>query len=245
MESGPGAGRADCPPITQAQALSEWLQGPRSRALRRAGIGLRDRVLEVGAGHCVVTPELQRRARGHVVAVDIAPEPFISSLPPDVPGVCADAVLLPFVTGSFDLVFAQNTLLWVPDTTAAVAEAARVLAPGGALVAVEPDYGGMMEHPDLGLRAVWLDALARSGAEPRIGRKLPGICEATGLDVWVELAHIPQVAEAEAVGLLEGLDLTPSERQSVTDAHSSIASTRHTWAVFLHVPYFLVVGQRR
>ena len=114
--------------------MAEWLQGPRSRALRRAGIGLRESVLEVGAGHCVVTPELQRRARGRVVAIDIAPHPFVSSIPDDAAGVCADLVRLPFAGGSFDLVFAQNTLLWVHHLPAAVGEAVGATkSPGDAL----------------------------------------------------------------------------------------------------------------
>lgn len=240
-----GDGRADLPPLEQAVALAEWLQGSRSRALRRAAIGRRESILEVGAGQCVVTPELQRRARGRVVAIDIAPHPFVSRIPGDAIGVCADAVRLPFARGSFDLVFAQNTLLWVHHLAAAVGEAARVLAPGGALVAVEPDYGGMMEYPELGLRELWLNALSRSGAEPLVGRRLPELCERAGLDVWVELAHIPQAAEAEAIDLLEGLDLTDDERHLVVDIRQRVASTPEAWSPFLHVPYFLVVAEKR
>jgi len=240
-----GDGRADLPPVEQARALAEWLQGPRSRALRRAGIGLRESVLEVGAGHCVVTPELQRRARGRVVAIDIAPHPFVSSIPDDAAGVCADLVRLPFAGGSFDLVFAQNTLLWVHHLPAAVGEAVRVLAPGGALVAIEPDYGGMMEYPELGLRELWLNALSRSGAEPLVGRRLPELCERAGLDVWVELAHIPRVAEGAAVGLLEGLELTTDERERVAAVRQQVGSMPGAWSPLLHVPYFLVVAEKR
>ena len=237
-------GRVDLPPPAQAAVLAEWLLGPRSRALRRAGIGLRESVLEVGAGHCMVTPELRRRARGQVVAIDIAPAPFISSIPHDVSGVCADAVHLPFISGCFDLVFYQNTLLWVHHLAAAIGEATRVLAPGGALVAIEPDYGGMMEYPDLGLRELWMNALSRCGAEPLVGRRLPELCERAGLDVWVELAHIPQTAEAEAVGLLEGLELTDDERDRVAAAGQRIGSMPGTRSPFLHVPYFLVVAEK-
>lgn len=240
-----GRGRLDLPPLEQAVALAEWLQGPRSRALRRASIGLRECVLEVGAGHCVVTPELQRRARGRVVTIDIAAEPFTLSIPPGVSGVCADAVRLPFADGSFDLVFFQNTLMWVPHLAAAIGEAVRVLAPGGALVAIEPDYGGMMEYPELGLREVWLNALSRCGAEPLVGRRLPELCERAGLGAWVELAHIPQAAEGEAVRLLDGLDLTDDERQLVAGARQRVASTPEAWSPFLHVPYFLVVAEKR
>ncbi|MFP3905061.1 MAG: class I SAM-dependent methyltransferase, partial [Armatimonadota bacterium] len=175
------------PALELAIRLSEWLSGPRSRALRRAQIGLRRSVLEIGAGHCVVTPELQRRARGPVISTDISP----SSSRPESVGVAADGCALPFDDHSFDLVFFQNTLLWVADFETAIAEAVRVLTPGGSLVAIEPDYGGMMEHPDLGLQTMWITGLTAAGADPRMGRKLPAACQ-EHLQVHVELAHLPR-----------------------------------------------------
>lgn len=237
--------RPDQPPIDQARALSGWLAGPRSRALQRAAIGRRQRVLDVGSGHGIVTAELARRAAGEVVALDIDAAALAGDgYPARVARVCGDARALPFRGMSFDLAFFQNVLLWVGDAEGAIAEAARVLAPGGALVALEPDYGGMMEHPDLGLRVIWLDALERAGADPLIGRRLPGLCEAAGLEPWVELTHIPAPAEAEALALLEGLPLTPGERRLVEGARPIIASAAGGWSVFLHVPYFLVVARR-
>lgn len=47
----------------------------------------------------------------------------------------ADAQHLPFVSHSFDLVVANHMLYHVPDRAAAVAEFARVLVPGGTLLA--------------------------------------------------------------------------------------------------------------
>ncbi len=237
--------RPDRPPIAQGRALAGWLAGPRSRALQRAAIGRRERVLDVGSGPGIVTAELTRRAAGETVALDIAEAALADGdYPPEGARVCGDARALPFRDASFDLVFFQNVLLWVGDAPTAVAEAARVLAPGGALVALEPDYGGMIEHPDLGLRVIWLDALERAGADPLIGRRLPGLCAAVGLQPWVELAHIPAPAEAEATALLLGLPLTPGERRQVEGARPIIAAAAGGWSVFLHVPYLLVVAHR-
>ena len=237
--------RPDQPPIEQARALAGWLAGPRSRALQRALVGRRERVLDVGSGHGIVTAELARRAAGETVALDIDEAALAGDeYPAGAVRVCGDARALPFHDASFDLLLFQNVLLWVGDAEQAVAEAARVLAPGGALVALEPDYGGMMEHPDLGLRVIWLDALERAGADPLIGRQLPGLCEAAGLRPWVELAHIPAHAEAEALALLLGLPLTPGERRLVEGARPIIAAAAGGWSVFLHVPYFLVVAHR-
>jgi SAM-dependent methyltransferase len=202
--------------------------------------------LEVGSGHGFVTAELARRAAGDVVAVDIAPPSRTIERPTGqmpVARVTADARDLPFADGSFDLVFFQNTFMWVDPPDGAMHEAARVLRSGGAVVALEPDYGGMIEEPDLGLRVVWLDALERAGADPMVGRKLPRMAEAAGLDPWVEFAHIPRPAEPEALDLLAELPLTEHQRERVEGAREILAGSTSEWAVFLHVPWVMAIGQ--
>lgn len=236
--------RPDLPSAAQSRALSEWLAGPRSRALRRAGIGRRSHVLEIGTGHGVVTSELQRRVRGTVTCLDIDPTALRGVSVAGILKVASCCTLLPFRDASFDLVFFQNTLLWVSQLQSAVQEAARVLQSDGALVAIEPDFGGMMEHPDLGLQDLWLQGLTAAGADPRIGRKLPGACEAAGLDTWVELAHIPQPAEVEAVRLLYDLPLDNGQLQRARAIADRIAAKRTQWSVFIHVPYFLIVATK-
>ena len=53
--------------------------------------------------------------------------------------VAADATRLPFADGSVDAVLIRDLLHHLPDRAAALAEAARVLAPGGRLTLVEPN----------------------------------------------------------------------------------------------------------
>lgn len=235
--------RPDLPSVVQSQLLAQWLAGPRSRALRRASIGLRRRVLEVGSGQCVVTPELQRRARGTLISLDLDVA-ALQRAPVNTARVAGDCRQLPFRADPFDLVFFQNTLMWVSPLNVAVQEAVRVLEPGGVLVAIEPDYGGMMEHPDTGLQELWLSGLSRAGADPQVGRKLPGVCEAAGLKVWVELVHLPQPAHPEAVRLLDDLPLTTSEQEAVRSIADRLDHKQDHWSVFIHVPYFLVVGSK-
>ena len=55
----------------------------------------------------------------------------------------ADIQSLPFDDGTFDLVFANHMLYHVPDPALALAESARVLAPGGTLIASTNGYGHM------------------------------------------------------------------------------------------------------
>jgi SAM-dependent methyltransferase len=64
--------------------------------------------------------------------------------------VQADATALPFVAGAFDAAVAVNVLDHLPEPTVAVAEAHRVLAPGGMLVAATAS-----RHDSPELAAVW------------------------------------------------------------------------------------------
>jgi SAM-dependent methyltransferase len=97
------------------------------------------RVLEIGCG---LGTDLIRfaRAGADVTAVDLTPrsielvgrrlelEGFSGDLR------VADAERLPFEDGSFDVVYSWGVLHHTPDTPRAVAEAVRVLKPGGRLV---------------------------------------------------------------------------------------------------------------
>lgn len=235
--------RPELPSREQAEALAGWLAGPRSRVLRRASIGRREDLLEAGAGHCVVTPELMRRVRGTVTCIDVLPE-TVQSAPIGAGALCADFLHMPFPVSSFDAVFFQNSLMWCGDIPRAASEAVRVLTPGGALIALEPDYGGMLEEPHMGLRDLWLAGLSRAGADPCAGRKIPAACEAASLDVWVEFAHVPQQADAQAILLLDDLPLHDDERTQANSISSRIAEKTGAWQFFVHVPYFLVVATK-
>jgi len=158
--------------------------------------------------------------------------------------VAGDALQLPFPDSSFDLVFFQNTLLWMADLEAAIAESGRVLESGGVLVVLEPDYGGMMEYPDWGIRELWISGLSQAGADPLIGRKLPRMCEAAGFQVWVELVHIPQPAQADALSLLDDFPLTDNQREIAQNVQDYVANAEGQWPIFLHVPYFLIVATK-
>lgn len=213
--------------------------------LRRAQIGLREWVLEVGCGRGVVTEELVRRCPGVVVAVDRDVTPAIELGTKGAKLVEADALALPFTQRSFGLVFFQNVLLWVSDLTRTVSEAARVLGSGGCLVAIEPDFGGMIEYPqEIALRGVWLRALASAGADPEVGRKLPATCERTGLEVWVEFQAVPQPVTPLFLDLLEDIALEPDELARVQYVKEALAHCKKTWDAFVHVPYFLVVATK-
>lgn len=97
------------------------------------------RVLELGAGWCDFANEVRA---AHVVAMDVDPTVERAAGPGvhAVVGDCAD--LSRFDDGSFDVVFASNLLehLDRETTERLVDEARRVLAAGGRLILLQPNF---------------------------------------------------------------------------------------------------------
>ncbi|GEJ58361.1 class I SAM-dependent methyltransferase [Anaeromyxobacter diazotrophicus] len=104
----------------------DWLAG-----------GARGRVLELGCGTGRNLPRYPPGAA--LVAVDPHPQNLARARrrAPGVPLVQARAEALPFRDGAFESVVAALVLCSVDDPPRALAEVRRVLAPGGALRAVE------------------------------------------------------------------------------------------------------------
>lgn len=160
--------------------------------------------------------------------------------------VAADGVRLPFRSETLDLVFSQLALLWISPLDAVIAEIRRVLEPGGVLVALEPDYGGMIEYPEsIATRDVWLAALTRAGAEPHVGRKLPGRLEDQGFDVRVSLFDTLSRADSARFRFLRELPLTGEEEARVARAERAAQADRGVWSQVAHLPFFLVRAVKR
>jgi ubiquinone/menaquinone biosynthesis C-methylase UbiE len=93
-----------------------------------------DRILDVGCG----IGSLEERFPGHeMIGVDRS-EAMIQAAQDRVsaPFVLGDATALPVATASVDAVVSVSTLEFIPEIETVLAEATRVLAPGGTLVAL-------------------------------------------------------------------------------------------------------------
>lgn len=96
-------------------------------------------VLELGCGTAYFAARLARRGAG-VVGVDLTPAQLATAARcqrthgPSFPLICADGEDVPLASGSFDLVVSEyGASLWC-EPAGWVAEAARLLRPGGRLV---------------------------------------------------------------------------------------------------------------
>ena len=108
-----------------------------------------ERFLDVGCGMGELAERVQREVGAEVVAVDISPRMVELTRGRGVDAREADVQALPFEDGSFDCVGANWVLYHVPDLELGVRELARVLRPGGTLVAATLGDGNMQELWDL------------------------------------------------------------------------------------------------
>ena len=176
------------------------------RARTRAVLGVRpgERGLDVGCGPGFLACELAREvgSAGRIVGIDESPEMLDAArariarerLGDRVEVRPGDASRLDLPTAGFDFVTAVQVYLYVADVESALAEAARVLRPGGRLAVLDTDWDS----------CVWLTAdrerhrrvmegRLRHFAQPHLPARLPGLLHQAGL----RLAH------AEAIPLLE------------------------------------------
>jgi len=168
---------------------SPWFGHLRTRYFRMASLHAASRVLDVGAGTCVLTDELERRCSGLVVSADVSRQALAdrrsSATRPSRAMMVADGLRLPLRDEGLDIVACQMVLMWIKDPVGFVREARRVLRPGGwMIVCAEPDYGGALEHPaSCAVMGLVADRIAGEGADPAIGRKLPGFFAGRDWDI--------------------------------------------------------------
>jgi SAM-dependent methyltransferase len=165
------------------------------------------RVLEAGCGVGAQTITLARNSPGaQIVSLDIsatslavAEQRLAATGATNVTFRQGDVYGLPFADGSFDHVFVCFVLEHLARPDAALAEALRVVVPGGTITVIEGDHGSALFHPDSAAahRAIdcLIDLQRRAGGDSLIGRRLYPLLAAAGVE---DLRVSPRVAYADA-----------------------------------------------
>ncbi len=138
-------------------------------------------LLDIGCGPGTITIDLAARvAPGRVLGVDASADVIDQARSnPRSAGEFAvgDAYHLDLPGGSFDVVHAHQVLQHLTHPALAVAEARRVLRPGGILAVRDSDYAGFFWSPADARLTCWLELYhqltARNRAEADAGRFLP------------------------------------------------------------------------
>jgi SAM-dependent methyltransferase len=141
--------------------------------------------------------------------------------------VCADARHTGLTAGSFDLVHARTLLVNIPQPAVVLAEMVRLARPGGWIACQEPDAGSSLCYPRLPawerMREVFEAGHGRSGADVRIGRRLPELLRAAGAEEVRLQIHAGSYPAGHSRRTLLP-DLVRSMRPAITEA--GLASER-------------------
>jgi SAM-dependent methyltransferase len=182
------------------------------------------RLLDVGCGPGTITAALAGIV-GTAIGVDIEPNAIAAakqlaahSGATHLSFVEADMTALPFESGAFDAVFFHAVLYHQSPAklTETLAEARRVLKPGGVLGTRDADVGGNILHPELDGVRLALDLWQRwyEHDDPDalcFGRRQSAILRAHGLmPVWAGASYVNHSADAA------------SRAEAVADARRSL-----------------------
>lgn len=137
--------------IAAAEDDHWWYRNTRSlmAELLQPWLGDGQRILDAGCGPGGNGAWLA--SHGHVVGVDLAHEAleFVRARRPATAPVLASAERLPFSDGAFDVAVGITLLYTVHDDVAALAELARVLRAGGAVLLLEPAFPSLRRAHDV------------------------------------------------------------------------------------------------
>jgi SAM-dependent methyltransferase len=156
-----------------------------------------ERVLDIGVGPGLLAVELASAVGpdGFVAGIDVS-ESMLElargrSYDAPIELTTASATSLPFTDRAFDAVVSTQVLEYVPEIDEALAEAARVLKPGGRLLILDTDWDSIVwrnsDHERMRrVLTVWDEHLA----DPHLPRTLRGSLAAAGFEPGV-VAVIP------------------------------------------------------
>jgi ubiquinone/menaquinone biosynthesis C-methylase UbiE len=179
------------------------------------------RLLEVGCGVGAVLAVLGQEFPGiRLTGVEIEPKQLefarghLKRSGVKATLVQADAFALPFSDESFDHVWMMWFLEHIADPPAVLRQARRVLAPGGAITAIEVDYSTARAEPSTPA----MEALFRAMVE---GMAAAGWSDAgTRLSGWLREAGFREVDEGERPFWWQGKDL-PDQASYAADVIES------------------------
>ena len=194
-----------------------------------------DRVLDIGSGPGLLAAELAREAGadGRVCGVDpsesmlgLARRRAVEPGAAPIDFQAGDALSLPVADASFDVAVSTQVLEYIEDVAAALAEAHRVLRPGGRLLVLDTDWDSIVWHTtDLDRMRRVLAAWAEHLADPYLPRRLPRLLREAGFTLTqttvLPMFNHPFDPDSYSVGLIPVISAFVAGRGGVSEAEAA------------------------
>jgi SAM-dependent methyltransferase len=173
-------------PLEARRSIYAGAEGPDPREVAFAAIAeaAPERVLEVGGGPGELSERVMRELGAEVVMVDVSDRMVELARARGVDARVGDVQELPFAAGEFDVAVAAWMLYHVPDLDRGLSELARVLRPGGKLVAVTNGRDHTLELRRLAGERAWEPRFRREEAGGLLARHFARV-ERRDTDGWV------------------------------------------------------------
>jgi SAM-dependent methyltransferase len=167
------------------RALYANVEGPDPRDIAFEAVAevVPGRVLEVGGGPGELAARIADALGCEVVMLDTSPRMVELAVGRGVDARVGDVQSLPFEDAGFDCAVAAWMLFHVPDLDAGLAELARVLRPGGRLVAVTNSLHHLEELRTIAGSAAWGRVFTRENGAEILGRHFARV-ERRDADGW-------------------------------------------------------------
>jgi SAM-dependent methyltransferase len=198
----------------------------------RAALALQpgERVLDIGSGPGILAAEMAAEVGpdGHVDGIDPSDSmlAIASRQGGPVDYRTGDALALPFPDEHFDVAVCTQVYEYVEDIAPALAEARRVLRPGGRLLVLDTDWDSIVWHSSDRERmervlAAWNEHLA----DPYLPRRLPGLLRAAGLEPEhasiIPIINVGADRETYSAGMMGLVAAYVAGRGGVTEAEAA------------------------
>jgi SAM-dependent methyltransferase len=180
--------------LAARQAAYENHRGPDAREVvfQAVTAATPQHILDVGCGRGELASRMRSALGAEVVAVDQSPRMVELTAQRGVDARVADVQALPFPNGTFDVVVAAWVLFHVPNLDTALTEIARVLEPGGRLVAATNRGAHLAEVLALAGLAGWEMLFSGENGESILQRHFVSV-ESTRIDGTVTFPDIDAV----------------------------------------------------
>ncbi len=236
---------------TRYTQQAKWTRDLRAYLFHKTRLHEARRVLEIGCGTGAILSELPDHIPLQGLDIDPAALTQCRIHVPTASLIQGNALQLPYLNNSIDIVYCHFLLLWVRDPIQALLEMKRVTRSGGHILAfAEPDYAARIDKPDelIPLGKWQTESLKRQGADPGVGAQLAALFFEAGINIietgtiqTVDIEPSPEewsreweIIESDLQGVIADKDIQKMKRLD-----------RRAWArgerVF-HVPTYFAWG---